>query len=115
MMKNVLSTIFRASIGIVLIGKILNWFLNFSDGINQMLNTSMFCLIGIAYIVIGYVWNKKLVKIIIITCGLFLIIMNFFPKNAVLYMLGIACILTPVLIARFNKEKEDETTVMEVK
>lgn len=110
-MKNVFFKVFRILIGLVLIGKILNWFLNFSDAMNQILNIAMFCLIGIAYLVIGYLWDSKFVKIINITCGLFLLAMNFLTKNLALNILGILCILTPLLIARFYKEKGHDTSI----
>jgi hypothetical protein len=103
--KNAFFLIFKVLIALVLIGKILNWFLNFSDETNKALNVAMFSLIGIAYLVMGYVWDNKLTKTIIITCGAFLIAMNFFGKSVALDIIGIFCILTPLLIARFYKEK----------
>lgn len=104
-MKNALFKIFRISIGIVLFGKISNWVFNFGDQINQILNASMFCLIGIAYIIVGFIWDNKFIKTIILTCGLFLLVMNFFAKgNIALDIFGVLCILTPMLIARFYKE-----------
>ena len=45
--------------GIILIGKVSNWFLNFSEETNQILSAVMFILIGIAYIVDGFVSDRK--------------------------------------------------------
>ena len=112
-MKNAHFTVYRILIALVLIGNILNWFLNFSDEINQILNMTMFSLIGIAYIVIGYVWDNKSLKIIIMTCGLFLIAMNFFGNYVTLDIIGIVCILTPLSIARFYKRENGEMNVTE--
>lgn len=112
-MKNVLFTTFRILIFLVLIGKVLNWFLNFNDEANQILNMAMFTLIGIAYIVIGYVWDNKLLKVVIATCGMFLIVINFFKNNLALDIIGIVCILTPMLIARFYKRENGEMNVPE--
>lgn len=103
-MKNLLFTIFKIAIGIVLFAKVLNWIFKFNDEVNQLINTSMFCLIGIAYIVVGFVYDNKWIKAIIITCGLFLLAMNFMSPNNVLDILAIACLLVPMLIGRFYKE-----------
>src|SRR5690242_12510867 len=105
-MKNILFTIFKVLIVLVLTGKIVNWFVNFSDETNYLLNTVMFCLIGISYLVMGYVWETKWVKGVAFACGLFIIVMNFLPKNITADIFGIACILIPMLIAGFYKEKD---------
>ena len=112
-MKNALFTAFKILIFLVLIGKVLNWFLNFNDETNLVLNTAMFTLIGIAYIVMGYVWDNKFLKLIISTCGVFLITMNFFSNNLTLEIIGIICILTPMFIARFYKGKNGAMNVSE--
>ncbi len=109
-MKKIAFTIFRIAVAIILIGKILNWFLHFGDQTNQILNILMFGLIGIAYTIAGFLWDKKLTltKTIIICCGLFLIIMNFITEHTILTVIGIICILTPMLIARFTKDESNE-------
>ncbi len=107
-MKNAFFTAFKFLIALVLIEKILNWFLKFSNETSQVLNIIMFSLIGIAYIAVGYVWNNKLLKTVILTCGVFLITMNFFDDNLILEIVRIVCILTPMLVARFNKVKNGE-------
>ena len=62
----------------------------------------MFALIGIAYLVGGLVWDKKLINIIFIVCGTYLIGMNFIGDFALKSIVGITCILTPMLIVRFS-------------
>lgn len=112
-MKKTFFTIFRILLGIVLLGKITNWFLNYSDETNQILNTAIFTLIGIAYTIAGFISDKNLTKIIFIVCGLYLIIMNLINKNTILTIIGIICILTPLLISRFSLEKTDEKELTE--
>ncbi len=112
-MKKILHKIFLTLIGIVLIGKISNWFLNYSDETNQILNAGMFTLIGIAYLVGGFVWDKKLVNIIFMTCGIYLIVMNFIGDFGLKSIIGIVCILTPMLIARFLPNETDEKELAE--
>lgn len=106
----ILLTIFRILIAIVLVAKISNWFFHFNDQTNSLLNTAMFSLIGMAYLAMGYIWDGKFLKVVIIACGLFLIVMNFLTPNNILDILGIACVLTPMLIARTYKEPKSEAT-----
>ena len=112
-MKGILNKIFLILIGIVLIGKISNWFLDYSDETNQILNAAMFTLIGIAYLVGGFVWDKKLNNIIFLVCGIYLIAMNFIGDFGLKSIIGIVCILTPMLIARFSPEETDEKELSE--
>lgn len=112
-MKKTLFTIFRILIGIILVGKISNWFLNYSDETNQILNAGMFTLIGIAYLVGGFIWDKKLTNIIFLICGIYLIAMNFIDDFGLKSIIGIVCILTPMLIARFSPEETDEKELAE--
>lgn len=110
-MKKTLFTLFKILIALVLFGKVLGFILNFNTEIKDILNIAMFSLIGIAYIVMGFVWDNKLYKIIFITCGIFLIIMNVFKNIVVLDIMAIVCILTPMLLTYFNKEKERKISV----
>lgn len=112
-MKKILFVIFKVLIVIILIGKISNWFLNYSDKTNEILNASMFILIGIAYFVGGFIWEKKLMNIIFLTCGIYLIVMNFFGDFALKSIIGIVCILTPLLIVRFSPKNTDEIEEIE--
>lgn len=112
-MKGILNKIFLILIGIVLIGKISNWFLDYSDETNQILNAAMFTLIGIAYLAGGFVWDKKLNNIIFLVCGIYLIAMNFIGDFGLKSIIGIVCILTPMLIARFSPEETDEKELSE--
>jgi hypothetical protein len=111
-MKNLAFTVFRILLGIILFGKILNWILNFNDQVNMILNTAMFCLIGIAYIVVATAWDNRFIRTIFLTCGVFLIIMNFLGQNAILNILGITSILVPMLIGRFYKEKTESSDAL---
>lgn len=105
---------FTILIFFVLIGKILNWFLDFSVEINQVLNIIMFTLIGIAYMVMGYVWDNKVKQVVITTCGFLLIVTNFFNNTVALNIIRIASIIIPMLIARFYKEEGGQVSATRV-
>ena len=112
-MKNTLSIIFQVLLGIVLLGKISNWFLDYSDETNQMLSTAMFTLIGVAYLVGGFPRNKKLTSVIFLICGVYLIAMNFMSDFELKSILAVVCILTPMLIARFSSKESDDEELAE--
>ena len=112
-MKKTLQRIFLILIGIVLVGKMSNWFLNYSDDTNQILNAGMFMLIGIAYLAGGFIWDKKLKNVIFIVCGVYLIGMNFIGDFGLKSIIGIIAILLPMLIARFSPEEADEKELAE--
>lgn len=112
-MKNISFKIFRLLLFAVLTAKILNWFLDFSAQTNDLLNTIMFCLIGIAYLIFGFVWKNKWINSIFIICGLYLIIMNFIEKDTFLNIIGFISILTPMLIGRFYKAEDDKKQLKE--
>ncbi|HWI90159.1 MAG TPA: hypothetical protein VNT20_02745 [Flavisolibacter sp.] len=103
-MKKIVSATFTLIIFVVLMAKTANWFLNFNEEINQFLNVVMFSLIGLAYLVMAYVWDQRLLKLVIAICGIFLIAMNLVEKSITIDIIGIVCILTPMLVAKFQAE-----------
>lgn len=110
-MKRTLHTIFTVLIFAVLIARILGWFLHFNDGVDKFLNTAIFTLIGIAYIVMGFTWDNKLIQFVVLTCGVLLIGFNFLENNATLNIIAIICILTPMIIARLDEKKRKKELV----
>ena len=92
---------------IILSAKILNWFLNFSDTTNSIINSLMFTLIGISYLIFSFSLENKLNRIILTVCGLFLIIWNFLPEKNYLTIAGIFAIIIPMVIENFSKETKE--------
>ncbi|GGG97693.1 hypothetical protein GCM10011416_14670 [Polaribacter pacificus] len=112
-MKRKLFILFRVLLVLILIGKVSNWFLNYSDETNQFLSTSMFTCIGFSYLAGGFIWDNRLTNIIFICCGLYLIIMNFVPDFYSKPIIGIVCILTPLIIARFTPEESEDASLIQ--
>ena len=110
-MKNNIFKLFKVVIGVVLFGKVLSWVLHFNDPVNHLLNTAMFCLIGLAYLVVGYSWDNKIASLVIVACGLFLLVMNILPRNVILYITGIVSIIIPMLIARFSDNSSNKKVI----
>jgi membrane-bound ClpP family serine protease len=107
-MKKVLYLIYTVLVVAVLAGKVAGWVVHFDEGINKALNTAMFSLIGVAYIVMGFAWVNRQWQFLFFTCGAMLIIINFLQPGAVINIIGIVSIVVPLLVARFNKEKHKE-------
>ncbi len=105
-MKKVHYVLFGIIIGLILIGKILNWFLHFDDKTNLYLTILLFCTLGLYYIAESFIRTKTLYKITLLCCGSFLIIMNLFPKNAAIDIIGIICVLIPFFMKRANPIKD---------
>ena len=98
-------------VGIVLIGKVFGRFLDFSDETNQFLNTAMFSLIGVSYLTFAWAYEKTLLKAIFLICGIYVILMNFIPDFGwIKTVIGIVCVLTPLIIRRFSPEEKQEIT-----
>ncbi len=87
--------------------------MKFNEEANGIINMIMYCLIGIAYIVMAYVWKNTLTKIIIATCGIFLLVMNLLHESSILNVIGIFCLVIPMLISRFSKETNTEMEIIE--
>ncbi len=103
-MKTILFQIFRTIIALVLFAKVLVILLDLGKPVEDVLNTIMFSLIGLAYVVFGFIWKDSVRKILIVFCGAWLIAMNYFEKSNLVHVAGICAILLPLLIARFDKE-----------
>jgi len=101
MKKPIGVVLYQIGISIVILGNILNWFIDFPSAFKYWLNTAMFCLIGIGYITVGLSLSKNYIKAIFLGCGCYLILMNVIDRSTALTLLGIFCILAPLLLGRF--------------
>jgi hypothetical protein len=110
-MKNTIFRAYKTLLGLVLFFRVLSWIIDFNEVFNRVINIAMFSLIGIAYLVMGRTFENKLIKIVSILSGLFLIGMNFFKQTDTIAVIGIVCIVTPMLIVRFSKENTEKPQV----
>ena len=84
---------------IVLTVKISDWFLAYDDGTDEIINTVMFSLIGLYYLIMGF-QLKNIWKFVFAGCGVYLILMNFLPENPYITVIGIICMLIPMIVAK---------------
>lgn len=105
--KIVITLYFILLVG-VLLAKVSDWFINYSKEVDQVITTSMFCLIGIAYIWQSFSQTQNVYKVIYFVCGAFVIGMNFIERDNLITIIGIACIITPMILNRFKKNKLQE-------
>lgn len=103
-MKKNLFSVLAILIAVILVAKISGWFLNYSEQTNRIINTLMFTIIGFYYIVNGLLLNLLKIKFTLLISGLFLIAMNFIPQNYKVSIIGIVCIIVPMLLVRYSKE-----------
>lgn len=108
MLKSVF-TIFRILIIATLIAQISTWFIDYPMNVKEGINMTMFILIGIFYIGMGILWDGWIWKLIMIACGAFLIAIQFIAQNDVLTILGIICVIVPLVLARVTKINGEQT------
>ena len=105
--KNSIFLIYRVLLAVVLVGQFSNWIFDYNDDTIQVLNTAMFSLIGVAYLVFSWFFNKKLLNLILAVCGTYLIVMTFFSNSILTWTLAIISILTPMILGKFLPEEAD--------
>lgn len=98
---------------ILIAANISDWFFNYSSETNHVLNSAMFTLIGIAYLTFSWGIEKTVLKIIIGTCGIYLIAMNFLSDNTWVSIIGIVCLLVPMIIGKFLPDDGEENLAKE--
>ncbi|WP_460219658.1 hypothetical protein [Psychroserpens sp. MEBiC05023] len=107
-MKKVIYIILMSLLILVLLAKISNWFFRYAPETNDIINTAMYSLIGICYIIGAFTWNKTWIKSILLLSGIYLIVMNFVADFDIKSIIGIICMLTPILIGKFFLKADDD-------
>ena len=105
-MKSFLIRLYYALLVAVLIARFTDIFFNYSEETDQLITTSMFCLLGVGYIRFAFLESQKGYQLLFALCGMYLIIMNFIEKNDILTIIGIICILLPLVLRRIYKKKK---------
>ncbi|MCB4807038.1 hypothetical protein LG651_02160 [Tamlana sp. 62-3] len=65
----------------------------------------MFCLIGIVFLAYSWSVNKIIIKLTLLICGIFLIAMNFIPNFEMKSIIGITCLLLPLILEKLFPEE----------
>ncbi len=94
---------------IVLGFKIANWFLDFEPAVNLVINTTMFILIGISFIITGFSWKTKWKKLLFYVSGVLLISHSLFPEGTILDIAMIFAIVGPIILLKFGKDPIPES------
>ena len=93
---------------IITIAKISNWFLNYDDSVNDIINNTMFALIGLSYLVYTWALDQWWLKLIVFLCGVYLLSMSFLNDFSFNFLFGIISIVVPMMIAKVLPVEEDE-------
>ena len=73
-MRQTIYWAFLLALGIVLGGRILNWFIEFPAEAERLLDISMFSLLGILWLNFAWTFNHKYIKALFILGGGFLLL-----------------------------------------
>jgi hypothetical protein len=90
----------------ILVVKILNWFLDFSDPVMAALNTAMFLVIGLYYLGTSLLKQSKLLKAAYLLCGLVLLTASLLPKVPYLEFAILFAVIIPMILSRIVKEPD---------
>ena len=96
---------FTVLLAIVVIAQISSRIVDYNEETNELLDIALFSLIGIPYLGYSWVSKRKVLKLIFLTCGIYLIVMNFLSES-IYEWIAIICVVTPLLIIMFLPEKE---------
>lgn len=98
---------FAILLAFVVLGKISSGIFDYSEETDKLLSIALFSMIGITYL--GYSWisYKKVLKLFFLSCGIYLIVMNFLDEP-IYKWIAIVCVLSPLLIILFSREKNDK-------
>lgn len=106
--QNAFSTVFFIIVIIILLAKISNWFLNYDNSVNDIINNTMFALIGLNYFVYAWALDKWWLKLIVFLCGVYLLSMSFLNDFSLNSLFAIISIVVPMIIAKVLPVEEDE-------
>lgn len=107
-MKRIINWSIFILLMLILLGKMSNWVFNYSKEVNEILTTIMFCAIGISYLFGAFAYSNRWYRVVFALCGIYLISMNFVERTIVLTIIGITCLVTPMILARFDKSDPEE-------
>jgi uncharacterized membrane protein HdeD (DUF308 family) len=82
------------------------YFVDYKPAVILFITKFFFISIGLINIVAGLNDGNRIAKFLLITAGLFLIIMNFIPKTELVVSLSIACLILPMVYRFFQRRKE---------
>lgn len=99
--------IYRVVLFLVLAAIVLGYIFDFGDEIDALIRTIMFCLIGIAYLTFAWAFDKLALKLTFLSCGVYVIIMNFLPDFEIKSIIGIICIVIPFILIRILPEEDE--------
>ncbi|GAB2626892.1 hypothetical protein [Belliella aquatica] len=92
---------------LVLTTIVIGYFIDFGDQIDALIRTIMFCLIGVDYLTFAWAFDKPALKLTFLSCGVYVIIMNFLPDFEIKSIIGIICIVIPFILIRILPDEEE--------
>ena len=99
--------VFAILLTLVLLGKISSRIFDYNEETDKLLSIALFSMLGITYLGYSWVSKKKVLKLFFLSCGIYLIVMNFLDQP-IYKWIAIVCVLTPILLIFFSPDKNDK-------
>ena len=104
-MRKVVYVAFILACTIILIGKILNWFIDFDPSFSNGLNLAMFTLLGIYWLYQAWSYDHKLIKALFFIGGIYLLLLKWINIPDFLSGVFIGLVLAPWILVKLNPKK----------
>ena len=104
-MRKVVYVAFILACGIILIGKILNWFIDFDPSFSNGLNIAMFTLIGIYWLYWAWSYDHKFIKALFFIGGIYLLIHKWIIIPDFLSGVMVVLAFAPWILVKVNPKK----------
>lgn len=104
-MRKVVYVIFILACVIILIGKILNWFLDFDPAVSNGLNIAMFILLGILWLSWAWAYDHKMIKVLFFIGGCFLLTHKWINLPDFLSGIMVVLVFVPFVLVRLKPAK----------
>ncbi len=104
-MRKVVYVIFILACGIILIGKILSWFLDFEPAFSNGLNIAMFTLLGFLWFSWAWDYDHKMLKVLFFIGGVYLLIHKWITIPDFLSGILVVVAFVPWILVKLDPKK----------
>lgn len=104
-MKQNIYYAFLIALGIVLGGRILNWFIEFPAAIERLLDIVMFLLLGILWLGFAWAFNQKYIKTLFVMGGILFLVHPWISLPDYLSGLLVVLAFLPWILVKIKPER----------
>ena len=104
-MRKVVYVAFILVCALILIGKILNWFIDFTPAFSNGLNIAMFTLLGFYWLYWSWSYNHKIIKALFLVGGIYLLLHKWIAIPDFLSGVLVVLAFTPWVLVKVSPRK----------